>query len=756
MRLLLSWLLLFPCHGISSLSRDDGGIEKREMPLQMSYPNVVDKDVVETAIVEDSSSETIHFNQDRASLRSESVTRKMASNLDCSLYSTKYVASSRIKIRHVYNQIDNTVTVEMTWNGSPAYVAFTVASYNGDMVPNSAVIGLPLDGTVLKYWMANYRNSGTYAMSSSYQTLSNTYIFQNSTQTIMRFTQSLSDSLYSGETQISSSGSNIALYAIGDSNYLGMHQVYSSYTMRLTPCIALNSSSTTTSTTSSGSTTSATTTIGSATTTAGSATTTAGSATTTAGSATSATTTATTTTATTTATQTKATTTTASTKSQGTAATTNKTQTVVGKNSTVNSTASSYDCSLYSSQSVSGGRIVIRNVYNPRNNSVTMEMVWIGSPAYVSVSIASNGYMVPNMAVMGLPGDNSVQKYWMKNYKTSGTTLMSSQYQTLKDTSIKQNSTHTIMRFTQKLDDPLYPGETQISATGENKVLFAIGISNDFGMHQIGASFRLTLTPCRQGSSSGTSVSAISTGSASEVQLDTETGSIDEKAFRTHGLLMALGWGLFIPAAIGASLVRSIVPGPPDTWFKLHKYLNLAGIICITFGFFIAITKNGMEGLKDFNLHNHQSYGYLIVFFAWAQMAGGFLRPRSHSTVQPVESMHPHDAEASSVPADGTKVAAKDQEDGWKRMIVPIWKQSHRWMGLLLIGLAWYTAYTGIQLLSDDYPQSVGMNLGKFFWSIASITVATIVALIIYAVFFPKTTKTSLRDSLRGYSPFSS
>ena len=72
--------------------------------------------------------------------------------------------------------------------------------------------------------------------------------------------------------------------------------------------------------------------------------------------------------------------------------------------------------------------------------------------------------------------------------------------------------------------------------------------------------------------------------SLSDQILDLKNDEKTDPLLKTHGVCMALGWGLFIPLAVSTALIRAF-PGTKifkkDAWFQLHLLLNIAGTICV-------------------------------------------------------------------------------------------------------------------------------------------------------------------------------
>jgi hypothetical protein len=97
------------------------------------------------------------------------------------------------------------------------YIGFGIST-NGTMDGGMGIIGLPGDGTVMKYVMSGDRS--VELMSDERQTLMGTSITQEDGVTIMEFTKYLRED---GENAILANGENTFLYALGAINELLYH-----------------------------------------------------------------------------------------------------------------------------------------------------------------------------------------------------------------------------------------------------------------------------------------------------------------------------------------------------------------------------------------------------------------------------------------------------------------------------------------------------------------------------------------------------
>eukprot|EP00956_Cyclotella_meneghiniana_P009072 scaffold12431_cov94-Cyclotella_meneghiniana.AAC.6 len=98
-----------------------------------------------------------------------------------------------------------------------SWVGFGI-SPTGMMIGAEAVIGLPDDGTVLKYELTGKSTSLVVPMSDDKQTLTDTSITQEGGMTVLSFTKILDEDQY--EIVV---GPNTFIFALGTSNSLGYH-----------------------------------------------------------------------------------------------------------------------------------------------------------------------------------------------------------------------------------------------------------------------------------------------------------------------------------------------------------------------------------------------------------------------------------------------------------------------------------------------------------------------------------------------------
>jgi hypothetical protein len=98
---------------------------------------------------------------------------------------------------------------------------------SGRMDGSQAVIGIPAQGTVLKYDLVSYDAT---PMSGDKQTLTGTSITEEEGKVIMGFTKML---IEDGEVPIIKDSENIFIYAAGNGGYLGPHTKRGNFVINL-------------------------------------------------------------------------------------------------------------------------------------------------------------------------------------------------------------------------------------------------------------------------------------------------------------------------------------------------------------------------------------------------------------------------------------------------------------------------------------------------------------------------------------------
>lgn len=338
-----------------------------------------------------------------------------------------------------------------------------------------------------------------------------------------------------------------------------------------------------------------------------------------------------------------------------------------------------------------GGQLVdttldyIVNTADPRaggKDTVTMTYS-IPKQAWVAIGFTNNGgLMVGSEAVIGLPDTGQVLKYNMNSKLNEGVVPMPDAQQTLIETSIEQDESLTIMRFTKILNEE---GEIPI-VIGGNTFLGAYGFDNNLFYHERRDSFAVDLVA----------------GEVAVVETRKKT------LWKAHGYCAALAWGVFSPLAIGAAVLRYWFPN--GLWFKMHQYLNMGVIVLTVFAFAFAVAAIQSENLSHFSPSPspHRLVGLIVVILAVAQTFGGIFRP--------------HATEPGEKPTSTRRA----------------FEIGHRILGLTLLLMAWYQVASGIGIYQRLFVDSVDAPLTGIFWGVVGSIFGIVLVGRVFAIFAAK------------------
>ena len=298
-----------------------------------------------------------------------------------------------VSLNRIINQEDETVTVQLVYEGNGGGWMGFAFSESPAMVPNVAVIGLPDEGTVLKYNLGGKDVSAVTLLEEDRQSLTDTIISQNETHTVLMFTKPL---LEEGEPDVTV-GDNLFLWAVGGSNVLGYHGPEGN-------------------------------------------------------------------------------------RGSASAAFDDCGGEVV--DNTPPAVVELLECPTQGTFSVPTGNdeniVSLNRIINQEDETVTVQLVYEGNGGgWMGFAFSESPAMVPNVAVIGLPDEGTVLKYNLGGKDVSAVTSLEEDRQSLTDTIISQNETHTVLMFTKPL---LEQGEPDVSV-GDNLFLWAVGGSNVLGYH---------------------------------------------------------------------------------------------------------------------------------------------------------------------------------------------------------------------------------------------------------------------------------
>jgi DOMON domain/Eukaryotic cytochrome b561 len=358
---------------------------------------------------------------------------------------------------------------------------------------------------------------------------------------------------------------------------------------------------------------------------------------------------------------------------------------------------------------------------NTIDQSATFEMTYEGV-AWIAIAFSTTGQMIGSPAVIGLTSADTPQKYDMTSKSGSGVTLASATVQgALTDTIFLQNTTHTYMKFKRPL---VNSGMPDILVDGsENVFLYGIGSNNNLGYHSKRGNFKVSLSACDPSTSANCNTFTQGAG------VNTRTWWLG------HGICMGIAWVIFVPLAVGASLLRKLLPAGA-LWFTIHRALNMTGIALTIIGFILAIGASNKEGTPHFKSSLHQKIGLSIFILALVQAINGVLRPHvpSQSTNITTSTATKQGEENYDTTDNVEDTAVVNNQDNNNHIVIKksnnriYWEIGHRIIGVVLLGLAWYNCYTGI----NKYETRFDDDYTVVFWSMLGAIIGSILLLVVY------------------------
>jgi len=363
----------------------------------------------------------------------------------------------------------------------------------------------------------------------------------------------------------------------------------------------------------------------------------------------------------------------------------------------------------------SDGNLELEQFVDEASNSFTMKLTFYGGQAWIGVGINEDGVlkMSPAMAVVGRGANgespSSIQKYRL----SSGWQVepADSSLQTLVYSSFEQTEDTSTLIFTQLLKE-----EGQALVTDTTQWIFAVGYDgNQWSGHQIQGGFQLKLTP----SCDGTSTSGAEAGTI----VITEIVSPNRALWMTHGVLMALAWGLFAPLAVGTAVLRVFVDrlaGEQNKglWFKVHFCFNILVLLLTIIGCtiaFVAKREQKVDGVQ-LVISSHGRVGISILVLVVLQSIAGCFRPALPKAPMENKEKDKRDVLNETERTDNPNYNKSMDK---KPSVRIVWEVLHRLSGMALLAMAWYNCHTGIvrsTSMLEDYNNWTGV-----FWSVVGV-----------------------------------
>eukprot|EP01063_Lacrimia_lanifica_P039071 TRINITY_DN8479_c0_g4_i1.p1 TRINITY_DN8479_c0_g4~~TRINITY_DN8479_c0_g4_i1.p1 ORF type:complete len:392 (+),score=54.16 TRINITY_DN8479_c0_g4_i1:123-1178(+) len=150
-----------------------------------------------------------------------------------------------------------------------------------------------------------------------------------------------------------------------------------------------------------------------------------------------------------------------------------------------------------------------------------------------------------------------------------------------------------------------------------------------------------------------------------------------------HGVLMALSWGLLLPA--GVFTARLLKHRPDALWFRVHRVMQPVGLCVALAGFVIALTQFDVfvaSGRKSSLAHG--AIGITVMVLGLLQPLNAVIRPHA--------------------PAAGEAKPAK-------RLV---WEVVHKGSGWVAVVLGFLNVIIGTTVIPRDYPMRFQITIGVF------------------------------------------
>ncbi|VEU34040.1 unnamed protein product [Pseudo-nitzschia multistriata] len=96
-----------------------------------------------------------------------------------------------------------------------------------------------------------------------------------------------------------------------------------------------------------------------------------------------------------------------------------------------------------------------------------------------------------------------------------------------------------------------------------------------------------------------------------------------------HATLMILGWGFLLPS--GAITAKFFKHRPDGIWFKLHRGIQMFGLLLALIGWIIALVNFNVFRDYGFNNYRHGICGMTVMILGLLQPLNAFLRPHPPS-----------------------------------------------------------------------------------------------------------------------------
>ena len=336
-------------------------------------------------------------------------------------------------------------------------------------------------------------------------------------------------------------------------------------------------------------------------------------------------------------------------------------------------------------------------LYTPDDDLFEGTLVYHGR-GWVGLGFSPDGKMVGAKAIIGLPNNIS------QNVKLYS--LIGQSNNNLHDT-MQYNDDGTLVHG---LTGVVYQGDdgdtalsfvvknfsklSQPDESGHHTMLFAAGSSNIMGFHKYSDNFRLRLLAC------GMTSSTKSTNTTSTVSTYNH-----QAAFAAHGFFATLALAVITPFALSAAWFRALMP---KWWIYVHVFSNCLSFFLTLIAIAVAFGGMVMRGQESPSNERHMSLahhwiGLVIFLLMLAQVLNGLVRPRVETKADPIQR-------SRIIPVPKSRPEPDERKRRYLCDRIPLpqtrrerWHTLHRIVAFLIVTLAVFQLYSGLQLYTTQY-----------------------------------------------------
>ena len=331
------------------------------------------------------------------------------------------------------------------------------------------------------------------------------------------------------------------------------------------------------------------------------------------------------------------------------------------------------------------------------DETFTMRLTYTGGRSWIGIGMIEGGIGKPAAAVIGRADNKtSVEKYGIntRGEDGSGVVPMASFSQTLMDATFEQTESTSTLTFTKYLSEP-YDVPEQI-VTYRTVWIYAVGLPDNAwgGVHKIHGSVLFDFSTC------GDSEWSLRDSIEVPVVLK-EMDAMSRSFWMAHGILLLLSWVVLCPLGICICLLRKILP---NSWYKVHIHCHNATLFFTAIAILLGVLANKRGGRP--NIQTDHSYFGLAVFGLIViqtvvsffdshlnQSASSLIPARFHNVVRLRVTRQGIEA----IDLENASKSVQAKEMGVEKKSPKLRVMAHRFIGIVVLGLALYTCYTGVK-----------------------------------------------------------